>query len=476
MGNVKIKNPIEEYYITYRVAFSHDINFTSVHDRLQKLLKSRALYCALDSQMTFAKYEENKPYQKQFPVNFDSVKATDLNIVKENEHIEEFEKHFFKSTMYRFKLKNQILQKVKYLNELSAMMQSIRISFEHIDIYLRPIIRIFDGSIMIDFRINSDNYFRDYDDFTNAFSELFEEPIKDVKLKSALYNEFFQNVPVCNEDMISAPKGWVETLKDLALKIVELFVDKTIGWMARTTYYLKIKHCNQKMALPLLYSYRTDKGLLRKKNTESLVDYDEFNSSCFYVSRGASVTFCDSEYAYLNYNLADVIDEEILNLMTQIYKINKVITENLSYAELLKENEKILNIKTMYAIKYDKVSSFRKIIDDVWTESKADLIIEQIQELINLKIDKMEYEKEKQINTIQYYFSIITVLLSCTPLYEYIILPSLSMLFNRSIDSFGPGWKLAFFLISLGILGVFLLIKVIKRKKKKKKDNINRNI
>ena len=84
---MKINNPIEEYYITYRVAFSHDINFTSVHDRLQKLLKSRALYCALDSQMTFAKYEENKPYQKQFPVNFDSVKATDLNIVLKKTNI-----------------------------------------------------------------------------------------------------------------------------------------------------------------------------------------------------------------------------------------------------------------------------------------------------------------------------------------------------------------------------------------------------
>ena len=313
------------------------------------------------------------------------------------------------------------------------------------------------------------------EDFVTEYSNIYREKITNIEMDVNLYHALFPNGEIknqqtishdgCEESICQVPTNTFSYLKDISLGIFTLITgDIDCEWICRTTYSLKPSFPDKRIAPSLLFSY----GYTSKYvNIDKITNYREFNDYEHYVTAGTTVTLGDIMISYM---FADSLDEEILFNMTQLSEFRSNV-EKCTYMndkQLILLYEKILEFKRNYLKKYNHLLLVHKVMDDMWNTYDAEQIIEEIEMLIDLKLKKSESIRNNQFTRIQLFFSVITVLLSSTPLYEYLILPGFSLIINEKTELIRTDYKIILFLATIVVLSIVLgLMQLIFKHKNK---------
>lgn len=456
-------NMIKDYRITWRYCTSFK---TSVHIKklLPELFKEKVCIMALDSDMNFFKYENDKFINKHFQLLCDHGHPSGTIKFDEELNFDNQEEHYLYEVAGMLIHRNLMFDDLDATKTMYMILQPIYIVYSGKEFGLYPMIKLRNKMIMIEYRVFPGDNEIDIDTFIGEYADILHKKIEKVEMDTNLFKALFPKENICFEKEIehdgckqnicTVPDGIYEYLKDLSLSIFYLITNnEEINWIGRTTYSLSA-NMSEKQIVMLLFSVA---GELKRIPQNAMKNYREFNDYKHYVTVGTSLTVGDILNTYM---FADTLDEEILFYMAKIghfrSEVEQCNTEN--DTELLNLYESILQLKHKYLNKYNHLACVREIMSDLWIALKSDEIIEEIKAIIELNLKKVEIKKNRKLNNIQLYYSIVAVLLSSAPLYEYIVIPIYCQLYGIQYSDIGNYCKVGLFIVTFALFFIILII------------------
>lgn len=465
------ENLVNDYRITWRFCTLYD-NAEYTTDKLLFLMKHRVCSMALDSNMYFYKLDNDELTLKKFELDCDhGVPRGQINI---NEDIEfnKQEQHYIIEISGMLIHRNMMFDDLNQISTLYMVLEPIYLTYDNLRINLYPLVKLRKGLIMIEYRAFPGDNILSCQEFINNYSEIFHKKIDNIEIDVNLFHAIYPKAQAinvknimhdgCAQAICELPTKDFPYLKDISISIFRLFISEmNFDWIGRTTYSLNPSVIDEKMVMPLLYSYGKNAQIIY---SEKPINYREFNDYKHYVTAGTSMTLGDIMQTYM---FADSIDEEILFSMTQTERLRCRIDKcrDTDSEELIKLYKEILNFKHDYLKKYNHLLIIHRIMEDIWNNFGIEQAIKEIETLIELRLKESENLKNKQFSKIQMLFSIVTVLLSSAPIYEYLVLPGFSLIQCKNIETIATIDKMVLFLGTLVIssLVIWLITKLCKK-------------
>lgn len=468
------RNVVEDYRVTWRFC-TFFTNKDYIVKQLPILLKNKICSMALDSDMNFYKWHNGKFIVKKFELCCDHESPSGEISINEKPELNKQEKHYLFEVAGMLIHRNMMFSDLDTINTMYMVLEPVYITYNNFTICAYPLLKFRNKMLMIEYRVYPGANEITCEDFAKKFSNIYRDKITSLEMDVNLYHALFPNKEIkdqriishdgCEQSICQVPANTFIYLKDISLEIFTLITaDMDCEWICRTTYSLKTSFPDKRIATSLLFSYEYTSKYI---NIDAVTNYREFEDYEHYVSAGATVTLGDIMVSYM---FADSLDEEILFNMTQLseFRSNVETCAYMNDKQLISLYEKILEFKRNYLRKYNHLLLVHKVMNDMWSTYEADQTIEEIETLINLKLKKSESIRNNQFTRIQLFFSVITVLLSSAPLYEYLILPGFSLIVNEKVELIRTDHKILLFLATIVVLSLLLgitqLIFKIKRK------------
>ena len=123
--------------------------------------------------------------------------------------------------------------------------------------------------------------------------------------------------------------------------------------------------------------------------------------------------------------------------------------------------KELLKLKIDYLYKYNTLYLSKKVIEMFWEELQFDKLIQTANELIELYMSKKQINDTKKQDALNTRLSIIAVLLSSSPIYEYIVKPILSKF--TKIPFYSKITIIDTFLYSITVVIIMILILIINK-------------
>lgn len=445
---------INDYRITFRYS-SYFYNLDYVNKMVLELINKGIIKLAIDSNMNVYKLINNKieiiSLNLENQYNSMSGKITGMN-EEQLSYFCEFDIHYIIEIAGQIHLRNRIVEEDNY-QAVYLMLAPICVSKKECLVY--PTIKIYDETITIEYRLfpNKDNI--DINDFLKFVKNIhfeknqimMEENLKKLLALSSenrIYDRLCDgiNLNFCLlDDKLS--------LLDLSLKLMFYLTSEDNWWIGRQTYAINGCGIDEDYVKSLLLNYTGKLKINSNIKIQNLREYEDYKYYSLPTGTTAVGEIKDC------YPFCDVVDDEMLHINVKYKYLEQKLNKQRSLDELYLIKKELLKLKMEYLYKYNTLYLSKKVIEIFWNELQFDKLIQTVNELIELYMSK----KQDALNT---RLSIIAVLLSSSPIYEYVVKPIFGK-FTR-IQFYSKITIIDTFLYFITVVIIMILILIINKK------------
>lgn len=476
----KKENHVQDYRITWRYCCVYNQK-NIIEDNIKHYLMKNISIMIFDSELNYYSIEEGKLCTKKFSLECEWGTISGHIDFEPEYELNEMEQHYLFEIAGMLIHKNVMFDNKNAENLFYVVLEPMLVQYQFIQLLMYPLIKLCDGLIMVEFRVFPGNNLMTDDTFIDNYSTIMHQKIKNIKIDQNLYKYLYPKRDI-EETEIVEHDGYKQILckvpseeflyqKDIALCLLSLFQGgEEIDWIERTTYSLNYEDNTSAKFQPIMFSYGTKVNFTEKIE---LKDYRELDDYSHYVNAGMSMTIGEIKDTYM---FADCLDEELLFMITQSKKFKSEFYQNkeLDEQNLLNLYRKILVFKESYLSKYNHLLQVKSIVKDFWVELEIDELLNIVQDLLNLQIQEEEFRKNEYQNYLQWGIAIVTIILSSSPIYEYIVSPIYDIV---SVMPENNNVKISLYLFSIAISLVIVIImhKMIRSQIQKQSNIYNRN-
>lgn len=253
----------------------------------------------------------------------------------------------------------------------------------------------------------------------------------------------------------------VRNIFDVALLFINLiFTYEGYLWFGRTVVSLDKPELSREEIEYLKNGFHYNGG--NKLYDSELIDFRESKDSKLYVFEHLTLTLGDILESYLP---AVILDQEILIVNTKLIVHSKSGDEE-KPIELLNRKKELQKLRGQIDMKDTSILSFHSAMnyamDKIFNVNNA---IQRIDDLIEINFRRKEYQKYERDYVFQTIIGIVSVLLSLSAIFEFIIMPIYELRFNRSMDALDTLLNYFILLLAGGLIIVGYLFILSKKKR-----------
>lgn len=460
---------ISDYIVTYQYAvFTTRANKT-IKKILKKLITSRSIVFAIDSAAYMYLGVDGKLSSLPLDVEFEYGQMN--GSFKLNEEIYDKLPEFHKINLINsigLNIFENNLTPTNGENEYISLYYSLIILYvEGFKIYSYPIAKIYSSGIIIvelsiyspyDISCLSEKDFIDF--YTNFRIQNFDK-IQIVNelldFKDVVYNDTERIVSdgISREYSVDE-NSKLKTIKDIAIFLVENFLEDEYSFIAHHNYSINCEKFSNRGLQSLMNGIKYDVAEDLKKLDYK--NYREFkNSHKHYMTIGNTVTIGDIEDTRIP---SLVIDQLFLYMATLTNQLRKKVNSDInSIQEILKLYNKVLNIKGYLINGLNAYSFSREIFIDLFNDYRLAEQIENLKELIEVELKKLELLNSKRDNNSQNFIAFILALISSETLLVYLMRPVYLELMSKAIEDITIVENILLLLLPSALLLVFLVLR-----------------
>lgn len=459
------------FVATYKYGVFSSKNPKQLKKFVEKLLLNHVAEFAIDSSLYFYIASKNKvvtsPLEIQY--KYGQMQAT-----------LKFETDFFSNLpdFYQIYITNSIGSKIfeKNLisgnienNYISIFLPSIVLCLNTHRVFVYPIIKLYNsGIIIIDFAVYSSDEKLDEKAITDFIINLRISNFNKIQFNKQLFD--FKRISKGKEEIIERDgivkeyaeyeQGNIESLKDLAIFLVEEIIDESQFFSAHHNYSIEAENISNACIQSLMSGIKYDK--IANFDSIEYKNYQEFkNSYKHYVSVSSTITVGETKTTRIP---SLVIDELFLYMAIKVYQLNSIInSKKKSIGDMLDLYKDLINLKGYLINGLSAYYFSKRIFEDLFSEYTLYSKLDNIKELIDIEVRKLEIKKNKYEVNSQNIITIILTLLSSESLLTYVIRPMYLSFNNKNINDLTIKENTLLFLIPLVIGFFFLFIRKIKK-------------
>lgn len=474
----KKENHVLDYRITWRYCCAYSQK-DIIKKNIEYFLSKNIAIMVFDSELNYYTMKNGKLSSKKNSLKYDYGTTSEYIDFEANCELNEEARH------YLFEIADMIIHKNIMFNNMSAenlfyvVLEPMVVQYECITLLMYPLIKIRDGLLMVEFRIYPGKTQMTDLEFLDNYSTIMYQKIQNIKIGQNLYVYLHPESSSKDKEVFEyngykwvlqeVPAEEFSYQKDIALCLLSVFKEsREISWLSRTTYSVNYEDNKSGKYVPLMFSY----GAKVSSNEKiSFKDYRENDDYSHFVNAEISMTVGAIMDSYM---FADCLDEEILFMAMQSNKFQSQVygMGELNEQNLLNLYSEILIFKETYLTKYNHLSQVNHIVKDVWKLLEIEELLEVIQNLLSLQLQKLEFKKNKYQNYLQWGISVIIIVLSSSTIYEYIVSPLYAILTQASVNTNSIKICLYLFSIFISLTFVMLIRKTITQEIKAKSNGL----
>ena len=444
-------------------------------DIIAKLLITRALYCYVDDDFNILRYKSQSI--DKIKVDFKSeVYQQSASFKTGNADYDDFEKHYITNIAGEKMFRNFFFSKDDdYIDSYNYFIfQPFILSLEkEIDHYYRiyPVVKIVDEIVIVEFNFyppDGENSIGNFSDRLIRMPDL----IKEIKLPYTYFLALGIEVNMEEsegfsfEDNDSAvfkmDNENIRNIFDVALLFIDLiFTYEGCSWFGRTVISLDEPELSREEIEYLKNGFHYDGG--NKLYDSELIDFRESKDSKLYVFGHLTLTLGNILESYLP---AVILDQEISIVNTKLIVHSKSGDEE-KPIELLNRKNELQKLRGQIDMKYTSILSFHSAMkyamEKIFNVNNA---IKRIDDQLEINFRRKEYQKYERDFVFQTIIGIVSVLLSLSAIFEFIITPIYELRFNRSMDPLDTLLNY-FILLIAGLLMIVGYLFILTKKKRK---------
>lgn len=256
----------------------------------------------------------------------------------------------------------------------------------------------------------------------------------------------------------------ISSLKDLSIFLVSEIIDESETFIAHHNFSIDGDKVDNNCIQALMNGIPYEATKTFKK--VEYFNYREFEKSYkHYIHSGITVTLGDIEETRIP---SLVIDELFLFMAAKVYQLrNKINSGKKSIDEILELYNTVINIKGYLLNGLNAYSFSKRIFNDLFNEYRMYEQIDNIKELIEVEIKKLEVKKNKRETSTQNLITVVLTLLSSEALMTYFVRPMYIKYKNIEISELNIYENMLMFLVPLVILllvlAIVAMVKLIKK-------------
>lgn len=436
-----METKIDDYRV--RKSFSFGLyNAELDADSISNLLATRALYCYVDEDFSIVRFKDGELQTSKINLQTETFKRTATFKIEEIE-IDEFEEHYIAHISGEKLFRNVFFSKDSdYIDDYRYFIfQPIIVQLDKNDKYYRlyPVVKVVNKqTVIVDFNYYPTDESKSVEDFTSMLVQI-EDKFKmlkfpysylvalgiDVDTRDGEYFEFESNkTAIFGTDKIHATN-----ILELSELFVSLLVDyDKYSWFGRTVISLgNVKLSNEQInLLKNGFKYEQINPLYNKK----IINFSEELSTKFYVFEHMTLTTGEILETFMP---ATILDEELSILNTKMLVYSKIVTDE-PLNELLKSKKELQLLKQQISSKYSSIRLAHTIMEYAINELfKINEKIETVDSLAEISFRQQEFKKQSNDNIFQILISFVSIILSVSAIFEYIIVPIYEIRFSKAM-------------------------------------------
>lgn len=453
------------FVATYKYGVFSSKNSKQLRKFVEKLLLNHVAEFAIDSSSYFYIALKNKivtlPLEVQY--KYGQMQATVNFKTDFFSNLPEFYQIYITNSIGSKIFEKNIISGNIENNYISLFLTSIVLYLNNHQVFLYPIIKLYNsGIIIIDFAVYSSDEKLDEKAITDFIIDLRISNFNKIQFNKQLFD--FKKISKGKEEIIERDgmakeyaeyeQGNIESLKDLAIFLVEEIIDKNQTFIAHHNYSIETENISNACIQSLMSGIKYDK--IEDFDSIEYKNYREFkNSYKHYVSVSNTITVGETDITRIP---SLVIDELFLYMAIKVYQLNSIInSKKKSISDMLDLYKDLINLKGYLINGLSAYYFSKRIFEDLFSEYTLYSKLDNIKELIDIEIRKLEIKKNKYEVNSQNIITIILTLLSSEALLTYIIRPIYLSLNNKNINDLTINENTLLFLIPL-VIGFFILL------------------
>lgn len=459
--------------------FKKSISFGLYNGKLNeemtaRLLVSRALYCCVDSDFNILRYKSDKIETSKVDFKNEDYQLN-ASFSTEGTDYDNFEKHYITNItaerMFRnffFSKDDDYIDKCDYFIFQPFLLSLKKDSDYHYMIY--PVVKIINlETVIVEFNFYPSGNSETIRDFVDKMIRM-DDLISTIKLPHAYFSALGIEMNIDEAEVFSFEdnestifKFEDENLKnicDIAVLYLDLlFQHEGYSWFGRTVISLDRADLSRKEVEYIKNGFNSNFENKLYKN--ELINFSDSKESKLYIFGHLTLSMGNILEEYIP---AVVLDQEISIVNTKLIVHSKIEDEQ-KPLELLEKKRELQKLRGQIATKYNSILSFHSAMnyamDKIFNVNDA---IQRIDDLIEISFRRKEYEKYERESIFQTVIGIVSVLLSLSAIFEFVVTPIYFLRFNKNMDAQDTLLNYSILLIG-GVLVILVYFLIVKKKK-----------
>lgn len=445
---------------------------------ITSLIATRALYCYIDDDFNMTRVKDGKPEKSKVDFHTEDY-TTNATLKIGGSDIDDFETHYLAHISGEKLFRNFFFSKDDdYKDEyIYFVFQPIVIELEkNSEYYYRiyPVVKVVNKeTVIVDFNYYPHDEAESVEEFAFRLLRIGDK-INKLKLPYTYFVALGLEMDKENGELFNfeANESAIFISEDISVRdvheLAEMFLSMLLkyekySWFGRTLISLDNPNLTDRQIQLIRngFEYTQNNPLYDRQ----LINFSEHPSTKFYVFEHITLTLGDILESYMP---AAVLDEELSILNTKMIVYSKVVDDE-SLDELLKSKKELHLLKQQISLKYSSILKAHTIMDYAINDLfKINDQIDRIDALADISFRQKEFTKTKRDNLFHFIIGIVSLILSMSVIFDFIIKPIYEIRFNQKMSSLDI---LLNYLMLMGVSAVilFAVYLLIMRKKKNRK-------
>jgi hypothetical protein len=474
-----MQTQINDYRV--RKSFTFGLFDATINPKIvSRIIATRALYCYIDKDFNMTRVKEGKLETSK--INFHAEEYSTIASFKpETSDIDDFEKYYLAHISGEKLFRNFFFSKdIDYIDEyVYFIFQPIIIELEKDPDYsyqIYPVVKVVNEEVVIvDFNYFPNDNSESVEEFAFRLLRI-QDKIKALKFPHAYFLALGFDVDKDQGELFSfeSNESVLFTLKNsLCKNLVELaemyvsilFTYEELIWVGRTVVSVDNTNLTKEQIQLIKYGFKITEN--NPLYDIEMINFSEHPSTKFFVFEHLTLTLGGILDTYIP---ATIIDEEISILNTKIYGFSKIVDDE-SLDELLKSKKELHLLKQQISLKYSRLLRVYKIIEYVTNDLlKINDQIDRIDALLENSFRQKEFSQTRRDNLYHSIIGIVSVILSMSVFFDYIIHPIYEIRFSREMPPIDRLLNYGLLVVVSFVILISIYVIVIYSKKGKEKS------
>lgn len=470
-----MRSNISDYRI--RKSFSFAIRNAELDTNIAAdLLVTGALYCYIDEKFDVVRFKNNKLQETKIDFYAEDYKAS-ATFKATGAGVDKFEDFYIVHISGEKAFRNFFFSRGDDYRDdyVYFIFQPLILALEKNPEYyyrLYPVVKIVNEEIVIvDFNYYPSGAPYSIDEFVSRVIRVGDK-IKDLKLPAAYCAAMGIGIEEEKGELFSFEdnESVVFNVNDLHIKDIfelsELFLSllfkyQKYTWFGRTLISVDNDKLSKEEIQLIKNGFQYEE--VNELYNDNIINFSEHNTAQFYIFSHITITAGDILNSYIP---SAILDEELAILNTKIVAYSKV-EENESLEDLLASKKELHLLKQQMTYKYGNVLMAHTIMDYAINKLfKINDQIERIDALLDVSFQEKEYRKTEKEKIYEFLIGFVSVILSMSAIFEYIITPIYKIRYPNTSMSPADTLLNYLILIFLGTIILLVLLSFLKREKK----------